>query len=454
MKRLMMFAAAGLVFSFMFLPGPGQAQVELPGSFYYGDSGSCDGIIAPNDLSEMKKVVAGNPGNYSGCKPPVKDVQDLDGDYAISPTDLAILRTWIAGMCASPVQAGLPFSLELQEPNPVVAYGMSVDLAARVWDNPANGNMLANLRPGWGVIFEILPTSTCPSALLYGLDPSPIIGGGKGQYIIGPKVFDYTDSFVGGGWASVKLYPIGCSPGSHIDIGVSVPGDITAGLPPCRFPNPLVSPVNITANVMCGAPVTGISINQPDPITLAEGASVNLTATCTYGCGGWTDDCSSGIAGGITWSVTGDLTVTAGGKLKANQVPCGDGGSGAVTAKPVNFPAVSDANQVTVNNNDTINYTFIEPSVFMGGLSMGSQLQLHVYRYWTDACVQDLSYLATWYTFFECGVPIVVNGPGMIDIGFGFCPTGCCTCYVGAMPADNSPVALPINDPMNGGCAW
>jgi hypothetical protein len=150
--------------------------------------------------------------------------------------------------------------------------------------------------------------------------------------------------------------------------------------------SPAAGPVDVTVrDTGVIIIVTAIAIDNPDPINLMEGDTVRITATCTYDDLS-TDDCSGG-GGGITCSVTGDVTV-ANCLVTADQIP-GGGGSGTVTVEPNENPnLVSDTHNVNVLTNDYVISIEIDPDS-PRPLLEGETLLFTCTALWSDSTYED-----------------------------------------------------------------
>jgi hypothetical protein len=261
MKRLVLMAAALLATAAGLATAPARAGEEYSGSFYFGKSSPCDGIIAPTDITNIRLQAASGAGNYFDCKPNDPLAQDVDGDNDVAAGDITILKLWVAGNMATGA-AGKAYAIEVLTPSLVVPVGATCadgpQLCVKLWDNPGIGDHTATLRPDWGVNFKVDPASPCNTAILCGRDPTPIIGGGKDQFIQDSLVFQYT-GLDGPATACVRVADPGGCGGQSVSIDTYVPDDLEAlyqtgtigrflGLPP-----------------VTGAPITGTFAGSPGP---------------------------------------------------------------------------------------------------------------------------------------------------------------------------------------------
>jgi len=367
------------------------AQEEVPGANQWGDSGNCDGSIVSADVAPLQNVIISGSGNYSGCTPQHPDIQEVSGDGSLTSTDISIIKGWVIGNWPSGSPApGWPTSIELGDT--VLTHDKQVDgdtctLTARTFDDPALVNGSADIRAGWGIIFEVNKSlSTCATAQLIGLDPVPVPGGGKGQIISGSTVYGYTDTVAAGGWASVTLDLASCGNGDLVVVDARVPGDSEAGASGNRFPNTLYAADSISVNVLDAQSVTCTDIAvSPATASVAEGGTQQFSVTCTYSDSS-TDDCT--LAGGATWSSTGDVSVDGTGLATAGQIPCAAGGSGTVTATNSSCSVTpSDSATVTVTNDDSLASTDIvnQPA----SVSEGATITWSVLETWSDGCTVE-----------------------------------------------------------------
>jgi len=148
------------------------------GCFYWADAGLGDGIVSPGDLTELKKVVSGTAGNYTGVIPNNGETHELDMDGVISPSDLTFLQKMIQGSAIGPLGSRPTALVTTESPGATVYVGFTTHVTVSVRNEATKGT------PGFGVIFEIVPASSTATATLLGGDGS---GGGSTRYdISGP----------------------------------------------------------------------------------------------------------------------------------------------------------------------------------------------------------------------------------------------------------------------------
>jgi hypothetical protein len=462
MKRFGNVAAYSLFLILLMAALPAGAA-EYSGGFYFGDSGDGDGIIMGTDIISAKGSLIGSVVDYSGITPPTSDVQDVDGDGFIQGNDIIILKQWVIGNFANPTGTGLPLIIETVSPPPSLEVGDSIPISVQIFDDPATGDGQKTSRAGWGVIFELADTG-CRLARLRGRDPYPSITDPKGKYIDGAVVFEYSGPMLNngrdGGIATVVLYNDGCI-NEDITVNVRIPADDEA-IPPGqgnhgRFPSPVSGP---PVTVDCPPPPASpdpVAINIDEPLEVNEGGELSVTATCTYD-NSSTDNCAK--AGGITCTGRGDFTL-ADCKIIADQIPCGDGGSGTVKVKPVsNKNRVDDSAPVVVINDD-IASTVVNPN--SPTVSQGGIIKFSVARAWSDGCTESVSGKNWRVQNSSCATPGTITKKGRYTAGQGLC--GGCSEQVNAdgvdEPADVTVVSnatvvstliagLPANVPEGG----
>jgi len=142
MKRFGFFAAAlALVCAFTLVSTP--VSAEKPGAYYYGDSGTGDGVISPGDVNICQTEILSGTGDYSGVRPPVSHVQDIDGDAVISPSDLNIVQSWVLEIWGAG-SSFRPDSITVVTTAVNLTNGDSTPITAYVSTNTGVR------RPGWG----------------------------------------------------------------------------------------------------------------------------------------------------------------------------------------------------------------------------------------------------------------------------------------------------------------
>jgi len=382
--------SAFLLFCLILSTGPALAQEEYSGAFYCGDADG-DGVIGPGDLAAMEQEISAGGGIYDTW-PPSSDVQDLDGDAVVGPGDLAILEQWIAGNWATG-SAGKPFEIELLNPTAMVPVDGSTVLCINLYDDPASGDMVSTPRAGWGVNF-VISASDCPTAELYGRDPSPGIGGGKDQYVtvgVGQTVFEYTTEMIISPSACVELRAPGCGCG-QITIDPYVPGDAEAIFlvgSVGRLDNPVTASGSIIADIMCCCLPIEVT---PDPGAVNDGETIQMTAF---------HDIDGDVTAFATWQVNSGPCVMSGltaGLVIANE-GCADD-SCEVQAEYFGYPDVATVNLI---NDDPVEYIeLLVPLVEIYNL--------------------DIFYWSEWWQYTDgCGeekVPATSNTTGMcIQLG-------------------------------------
>ncbi|MFO8057778.1 MAG: hypothetical protein R6V10_10810, partial [bacterium] len=387
MKRLGFLGAicSVVLLAVCLVPGISSAiENDNPGSFYYAESGSettVDGAITSGDLTNLQSYISGVGGVYSGCRPPSAHIQDLDTDTVLGSGDVTILKSFISELWGSN-QGSRPQEIFVLDGTTGVSSGeisitvsdsSSTSLSAYAIDDPSVYNGMENRRPGWGVVFEIDPAGSCTTANLYG----HTAWGSNGVY---QQTWDYESDAL----STIKLDAGGCADGSTIILNVRIPSDGEAGNAGGRFPNELLWSGTVVGSVSAGAAVTcdSISIDQADPTDMTEGTNQKFTATCTMS-DATTTDCTSDA----TWSVSGDLT-NDGNSVDANEIPCGDGGSGTVTAEWTECSTTSsDSISVNVINDDTSEGV----SSDLTEITEGDTDTYTLTRTWSDGCTEDVT---------------------------------------------------------------
>ncbi|OGP60448.1 MAG: hypothetical protein A2V67_11830 [Deltaproteobacteria bacterium RBG_13_61_14] len=175
-------------------------------------------------------------------------------------------------------------------------------------------------------------------------------------------------------------------------------------------------------------------------ITLTEGQQQQFTTSCSYAgpaCSPdpYTDDCT--LAGGVSWTILGNLIDLGNGLVEADQVPCGAGGSGSVQVTASYGHGVqSDTTNVTVDNNDGIDTeVLVCPSIVVEGEAFNCVIN----RIWSDECTDNVP--ATGST---CSLPCTGSdgafAAGQIPCGAG----GSCVITLTGMAG--SPQTVTINN--------
>jgi len=329
-----------VIFAATMAPSFTLAQEEYSGAFYVGDADG-DGVIGPGDLNIIEQQITTGAAIYN-TEPPDPDVQDLDGDAVVGPGDLATLEQWVTGNWATG-NTGKPFEIVLAPAATPAPAGGSTTLCVEIYDNPGSGDMVSTPRAGWGVNFYIQSTD-CVLAELYGLDPSPQIGLGKGQYITvpgdGATVFDYTSVIASGGQACVQVLATNCVDGDLINVLAYIPDDAEALFvvgSPGRFGVPLAAPSPIV--VTPPGPCCSLSVT-PDPLTLNDGDVSPLTATHVI---------DGDVTGAATWtSLTPAVCSVVGGVVTIIE-GCAD----ATCTIQADYLTASDTLDITVINDET-----------------------------------------------------------------------------------------------------
>ena len=315
-KRLF---AAGLVcvVSVLVFAPMAHSQV-LPSANYWGDADGVE-ILEPSDLYLLYSAL-GNPttppGDLgygligSGDRQVTPYWQDLSGNNIIEPDDLFLLYSWLGNDFSG--LDGNPAYLEALDWMPTIDLntGNSVEIGVHA------PSYLGADRAGYGVAYEILPTSTCIGATIYGRDYN-----GSGVYdYYGDKAFEYTDEPAengGTGYAMVRVVAPGtCSEGQQIEIRAYIPnGNEFPISQPQRHPYELVAydyrddlgtgteqeivitiqgggggctPTSVT--VTANNPTEGVADTYTLVQNCAEGGTVDVTASSTIS----DPDCSGG----------------------------------------------------------------------------------------------------------------------------------------------------------------
>ena len=178
-----------------------------PGCFFWGE-GDGDGIVGPGDVSKLTQAMKGNAVSFANIVPDNGQTQEMDMDLIPGPGDKSILVQMMKE-ASIPALGSRPTSLTRMEPAVGIlhlAVGETIHLWVRV-DNEAGRNT-----PGFGVLFEVDPSST-GAVTVFGGDGS---AGGSRYDISGP---------IGSGVAGVTLR-------------IDAPGEvfINARIPACGTP--------------------------------------------------------------------------------------------------------------------------------------------------------------------------------------------------------------------------
>jgi len=354
------------------------------------------------------------------------------------------------GSYSTPTSQGKAYGIGLFTPTVTIdpAVSNTVDLKAWTFDFSGAGDGHSTPRAGYGIVFEIDPASPCPGAFLYGRDPTPLLSDPTDAYVSGATVYEYTDVYktpysvppvtnwwppdeANGGVAMVQLNA-GTCPGGTVLVDVYIPSDAEAipfGLGSWgRFPDRLNAPSPIVARVSRG--LTGISINNPDPTYLLEGATVRITATCTYDSPPYSDDCSDPRAGGIVCVAAGSITLVDDCVILAPDIPCGDTPQGTVTAWAVADVSLFDSISIIGQENDFIVYQeLMGPMV---EIYDGQEFCWGMIAHWSDGCMEEVPTFTSYVTgdCYQTGPQCAIGSTG--------------ACYIWDPGANNSPVIVPI----------
>jgi len=233
--RLAIIGFVGLT-ALLILPQLTRAQQYKPGANFWGD---CDNaLINGPDEAALKMFLA---GIEPGCWPILPDNRlrtslwfDLDGNGFTDAPDLAILETWAGGDFSD--LSGNPVRIEFENQFLIIAAGNSVEVAAKALSQSDK------VRPGWGMVFEIMPTSTCTGALIYGR----YVWDGRVYGYFSDRAFEYTaEPAQNPGddeYTRVKvLSPSSCAEGSTIEIEAYLPADSEFGVSGARMPERLTA---------------------------------------------------------------------------------------------------------------------------------------------------------------------------------------------------------------------
>ena len=276
MKRSGWLAAAVLLTVAGLVTSPAGAAEEYSGAFYFGNSSPCGGIIGPTDVINVKLQNASGTGNYFGCKPQNPQLQDVDGDGQVAPSDINKIKQWVAGNFATGAE-GKAYSIEVVTSSFIMPQGATCSdgpqLCVKVWDNPGLGNLAADLRYGWGVNFKVNPASQCPTASLCGRDPTPAPGCGKDCMIQGPMVFQYS-GMDGPGEACVRMADPGGCGGKGVTIDTYIPDDAEA-----LYQTGTMDRFAGLATVT-GAPMAGTVSSIPPGMALIPSGCFNMGDPC------------------------------------------------------------------------------------------------------------------------------------------------------------------------------
>jgi hypothetical protein len=338
-------------------------------------------------------------------------------------------------------------------------------VCARLYDMPGVGDPNQNERSGWGIIFEVDAGGSCPTALIYGRDPTPVKDAGKDQFVTEAKAYEYTNRLPpnGNGEACVKvLAPASGCDNQTITVIPYVPGDTEALCNPgnpseCyasmgRFPNRLDPSANI--NLLVKPSGAGVLTVSPDPASLNDGSSVQMTAM-------------DSIDGNVTqnantnWSiVSGDCTVenVAPNKGRVKIAERCDGTTCVVRA--VYNPGVSRQDDATVNVTDdesgtwdTLTATVCSPS--NDPVNVSASCTVPRRQSSADGCDRGAA-VCTWSCTGDCGE---VCADGTYS---GTCTDGALNSSDGSTTIDNeygtwdtltATTCSPVNDGSNISCS-
>ena len=132
-------------------------------------------------------------------------------------------------------------------------------------------------------------------------------------------------------------------------------------------------------------------------INLAEGATVNFIASCSYTgstCDVLLDDCGQGQ--GVNWLYSGPVSLSTLGPststiATAGQIPCGAGGSGQVSGLATyGAGCFSDSTNITVLNNDTVSTVDVTPNSTVT-LAEGASQLFKAKATFSDACTEQVA---------------------------------------------------------------
>jgi len=182
----------------MWTPNPTGGE----GCFYWGDAGAGDGSLLASDLADAINEVAGIGGNYSNVIPPCKDVQEMTADGSMTATDISILRSMIVNQYLGVLNTRPSALAVVYSPGSTVSPGLPAYVTVELQ------NEGGSYTPGFGVAFQIDPSSTAPADILGG-DGKPVAGGR----------YDISGTVDSGGQATMVIRPTG--PGT-LFISVSV----------------------------------------------------------------------------------------------------------------------------------------------------------------------------------------------------------------------------------------
>ncbi|MEN9980203.1 MAG: hypothetical protein ABIK38_07710 [candidate division WOR-3 bacterium] len=282
-QRLLFLGLACLSVVLVFAPSA-RAQSHLPGANFWGDSDNA--AIDGPDRNALDSAVIGDFGLYS----PIVDIyevgglrartglwQDLSGNGSPDGPDGGILDSWIVGDYSD--LSGNPVELELLDGTTIVNVD-PID-GGSIWIGARAPSSLGNLRPGWGVIFEIVAT-TCAGAQIYGRDVN------DGTMFAGftDRAYEYTaepdfatpdprdpnDTRNKSGYARVRVdVPNTCTTGQYVEIEVYIPADSEFGLSGARHPFRLTALDHIFVEISniggqdTTPPITSLDSFPPDP---------------------------------------------------------------------------------------------------------------------------------------------------------------------------------------------
>jgi len=143
-----------------------------PGCQFWADSGAGEGIMGPGDLTNLEMELAGaGSGDYSGVIPDNAETQDLSGEGIMGPGDLTLLERILKNEIIGSELGSRPTGITAVDvPSGPVAEGSTCHVSVVV------DNEYGNVSPGFGVVFEIDPSSTGVATLLGG-DGDSVSGG-------------------------------------------------------------------------------------------------------------------------------------------------------------------------------------------------------------------------------------------------------------------------------------
>jgi len=143
-----------------------------PGCRYWADSGAGEGIMGPGDLTNLEmELSAPGSGDYSGVIPDNADTQELSGEGIMGPGDLTLLERILKNEVIGSELGSRPVGISAVDvpPGPV-SEGSTCHVSVVV------DNEYGSVSSGFGVVFEIDPSSTGEATLLGG-DGDSVSGG-------------------------------------------------------------------------------------------------------------------------------------------------------------------------------------------------------------------------------------------------------------------------------------